>query len=139
MTMEQLSASTVKIQIEQEELPLLLPRDDTKDSAASLQRMLLFLLTRAESFSGIPFCSSKVTAELLSTPEGGAIVYLTAKGIRRPNAAVRAYSRIGAVFADAQTLRVCCNALLPCLAEETRSSLYRVKHGTLLVLERLAQ
>lgn len=137
MTMEQLSAYTVKIQVAPEELLMLLPPEEAGQSGEPMQRMLLFLLTRAEAFSGIPFRSSRVTAELLPTQEGGAIIYLTAKQTRAPRYAVRASSRAAALFADEPTLRRCCGALKPHLKQDTLSSLYRVTRGWLLVLRRL--
>lgn len=137
MTMEQLSAYTVKIQIPPEELQMLIPPEETQQSTEQMQRMLVFLLTRAESFSGIPFRSSKVTVELLPTQEGGAIVYLTAKLPSAPRCTIQARSRAAAMFADEQTLRRCCAALQCHMEQESSSSLYRVKGGWLLILSRL--
>ncbi len=134
MTIEQLSADTVKIELAAEELSLLcctaqIQAEDT------MQQLLLFLIQRAECFSGIPFCSRQVTAELLPTTENGMIVYLTAIAPRhREN-----HTQAAAVFTDMQTLKACCRALKPYLAPQTRSRLYETADGKLLVLSHLVQ
>ncbi len=134
MTFEQLSADTVKIELLAEELSVFdrAARESTDDP---LQHLLLFLIQRAEGFSGIPFCSRQVTAELLPTGENGMIVYLTAQQ-QKQNAHQR---QAAAVFTDEATLRACCKALKPYLTPQTQSSLYETAGGTLLVLTHLPQ
>ncbi|MDD5947956.1 MAG: adaptor protein MecA [Oscillospiraceae bacterium] len=134
MTMEQLSADTVKIELAAEELSMLdtAAREHADDPT---QQLLLFLIQRAEVFSGIPFCSRQVTAELLPTVENGMIVYLTAQ----PPKPKTNHTRAAAVFADAHTLKDCCRALQPYVSTQTRSSLYDTARGKLLVLSHLMQ
>ncbi len=135
MTFEQLSADTVKIELLHEEL-IMLPKAPQKDDNAPLQQLLLFLMQRAEVFSGIPFCSRQVTAELLSTAENGLIVYLTAQPPKQHKSNPM---RAAAIFNDAATLKACCSAMQPYLTQQTHSSLYDIAKGKLLVLSHLPQ
>ncbi len=134
MTFEQLSADTVKIELLAEELSVLekAARESAEDP---MQQLLLFLIQRAEVFSGIPFCSRPVTAELLPANANGMVIYLTAQPPKhKPN-----HTQTAAVFVDKTTLTACCKALQPYLTPQTQSSLYESAGGTLLVLTHLPQ
>lgn len=132
MTIEQLSADTVKIELVAEELSML-DRAAREQADDPMQQLLLFLIQRAEVFSGIPFCSRQVTAELLPTVENGMIVYLTAQQ-PKPKAN---HTQAAALFADTHALKACCRALQPYLSAQTQSSLYDTAGGKLLVLSHL--
>lgn len=129
MILEQLSAYTVKIRLLPAELPMLHSGNDQ----ASAEKLLLFLMERAELFSGIPFQSRQVTAELLPETKGGLTVYLTARPMK--HAAVRV--KAAAQFYDDSSLQACCIALMPHLHSQAASSLYRIPQGKLLVVEHL--
>ena len=129
MILEQLSAYTVKIRLLPAELPMLLSGSNQK----AARKLLLFLMEQAEHFSGIPFQSRQVTAELLPETEGGLTVYLSARPIK--HAAVRV--KAAAQFSDDSTLQACCVALMPYLHHQAVSSLYQIPQGKLLVIEHL--
>lgn len=133
MTIEQLSADTVKIELSAEELSLPYHNVVSHPADDPMQQLLLFLIQRAEVFSGIPFCSRQVTAELLPTVENGMIVYLTASKPRPKEN----HTQAAAVFADMHTLKACCRALRPYLSPQSHSSLYEAAGGRLLVLSHL--
>ncbi len=129
MILEQLSSYTVKIRLLPSELPMLLQESDP----ASTEKLLLFLIERAEAFSRIPFRRRQVTVELLPTEQGGLTAYLTAKPMKHAGVSLRAE----AFFSDDPSLAACCHALLPHLHTDTISSLYRIHDRKLLVLRQL--
>ena len=141
MTMEQLSAYTVKIQLSQEELPLLLPQGTYSSDSEPVLHMISFLLTRAEAFTGIPFTQQQVTAELLSASDGGLILYLTAMDHSPPMPKKAAgykphkTKRIAAAFVDRIPLQQCCTVLQHSLPQIPASRLYQLQQQWILLLQ----
>ncbi len=141
MTMEQLSAYTVKIQLAQEELPLLLPQGTYSSDSEPVLQMISFLSARAEAVTGIPFTRQPVTAELMSAADGGLILWLTAIDHSKPLPKNPAKSkapktkRIAAAFSDRIRLQDCCKVLRHSFPQIPASRLYQLKQQWILLLQ----
>jgi negative regulator of genetic competence, sporulation and motility len=133
MTIQQLSAQAVKIQLTAEELHHLLRQNGLNGNSPHLPDLIAFLLVQAESASQIPFSQSAVQVELMQDSTGGLTVYFSAE----PNALHRSGGktvRLGARFPDYDALRACCRKLLDEQSVILSSSLYRYRGEHVLVL-----
>ena len=122
MTIHQLSAACVKVQVTAEEY---------NTHAGSRQGMLCLIarmLSEAERISRIPFTRLPVAAELLAMPDGGISAYFSVR--RSPRTCW-----LAARFPDAGTVRVCCRLIAPHLPQILHSMLYRGRAGYVLTLK----
>ena len=123
MTIQRLSAESVKIQLSAAELkPVLEDAAGNADSPQML-RLISALLRKAEEMFAIPFSAHPVTVELLAAPDGGLEVYLTMQRPlpeRPPSGTIRLSAR----FRERDTLRRCCIHLMQG-GGITQSMLYR--------------
>ena len=112
MTVQRLSACSVKVQLSQEELRVFLPEAPQAPDSPQMLRMLSFLLSRAEAVSGIAFSALPVTVELITAEDGSLAAYFTVqqKQKSRKNGKSREI-RLAAQFPDSALLIACCNQL----------------------------
>ena len=129
MTVTQLSASSVKVQLTADELRVFLPEEAPPTDSPQMMRLLAFMLMHAEAGSGIRFSALPVTVELLPSSDGGLIAYFTAqlpqhRGQSRPPAKT---VRLAAGFADRNELRLCCRHLRDGGTELLESTLHQYR------------
>ena len=136
MTMEQLSAQTVKIQLSLTELKVFLhDSQDISPNSPQMLRLISFLLAKSELYCEIPFSEGQVTVELLSASDGGLIFYFTCcpnipKQQKKNSHAVR-YLSMFPLYAD---LQECCKQLLKHEIQCANSRLYQCKSGWVLLV-----
>lgn len=136
MTLEQLSAQTVKIQLSLTELKVFL--HDTQDmdpNSPQMLRLISFLLAKSELYCEIPFSEGQVTVELLSASDGGLIFYFTCcqenqKQQKKTNNTVW----IASVFSAYEELHECCRQLQMQNIRQADSRLYQMPQRYVLLL-----
>ncbi len=137
MTIQRLSAESVKIQLSAEELkPVMTAQEGGADSPQML-RLISALLRKAEEMFAIPFSENPVTVELFAAPEGGLVIYLTAQhpDLQGDHPQPQSGSlRISACFRERDHLRRCCTHLLRQSSGITQSILYRYAGSHVLYL-----
>lgn len=137
MTVQRLSAQSVKVQLSADELRLFLPDTESGSESPQMMRLISFMLTKAETASGIPFSALPVTVELLTAPQGGLIAYFTAQAL--PGADSRSgqprSERIAARFGSDEELSRCCMLLARRRSALLSSALYRFRSGYILLLK----
>lgn len=112
MTVTQLSARSVKVQLTAEELRRLLPEQAPPAESPQLLRLLGMMLVHAEAHSGIPFSDLPVTVELLAAPDGGLAVYFTVRQEQERHTVPPKTVRLAAEFTEYSTLAECCRHLM---------------------------
>lgn len=135
MTVQRLSAYSVKVQLSQEELRVFLPDEPRTPDSPQMLRMLSFLLSKAEAVSGIAFSSLPVTVELMTAQDGSLAAYFTVQETysAKPKGKPRDI-RLAAQFPERDPLYACC-VLLKDEKESIRSSLlYRSASCWILTL-----
>lgn len=138
MTINQLSAQSVKVQLTADELRMFLPEKEQDTDSPQMLRLISMLLMKAEHYSAIPFSELPVTVELLGAPDGGLVAYFTAQLPQDTAKRGRAKNarKLAAEFSDTGDLRACCVRL--CMYNEALSAsvLYRY-HGCYILILRL--
>ncbi|MBR6107789.1 MAG: adaptor protein MecA [Oscillospiraceae bacterium] len=137
MTVQRLSAQSVKVQLSADELRLFLPETDAGNESPQMLRLISFMLAKAEAASGIAFSELPVTVELLTAPQGGLAAYFTVQvppGAVPGGGQLRAV-RIAARFSGDDALYRCCRQLAQHSSELQASALYRFREGYVLVLK----
>jgi hypothetical protein len=124
MTVHQLSAACVKVQVTAEEYQVYAAREE------GMLRLIAQMLSQAERISRIPFSRMPVTAELRSMPDGGLSAYFSVQTVR-PQRTHWLAARFPAVCDAAQ----CCRQLLPLNGEIMQSMLYQDTAGCVLTLK----
>ena len=110
MTVQRLSAYSVKVQLSAEELRVFMPDEPRTPDSPQMLRMLSFMLAKAESVSGIAFSALPVTVEVISAQDGSLAVYFSVaeeSKLPAPEQHQRVI-RIAARFTDSALLRQCC-------------------------------
>lgn len=133
MTIQQLSAQAVKIQLTAEELHHLLRQNELNGDSPRLPDLIAFLLVQAEFASQIPFSQSAVQVELMQDSTGGLTVYFSAEPRSAHKSGGRTV-RLGARFPDYAALRACCQKLRDEESVILSSSLYRYRGEHVLLL-----
>lgn len=141
MTMEQLSAQTVKIQLSETELQVFLHEPQNADpNSPQMLRLISFLLAKAELYCEIPFSQGQVTVELLAAPDGGLVFYFTCCDASQPDTMASTTLpqhktvRLAGRFLDYGDLQAYCKQLLRTGIQCAESSLYEVSKGWILLL-----
>lgn len=109
MTVQQLSAQSVKVQLTADELTVFLYDPDAPPDSPQVLRLISFMLSKAELATGIPFTEHPVTVELLTARDGSLSAYFTlqsAPAKKQPKTV-----RLAARFTDRSTLKSCCRLL----------------------------
>ena len=122
MTIHQLSAACVKVQVTAEEYQLY------ADAQEGMLRLIAQMLSQAERISRIPFSQMPITAELLSMPDGGFSAYFSVDPASPP---VRTHW-LAARFPAVSEAALCCRQLLPMQDAILQSMLYRDAAGYVL-------
>lgn len=139
MTVQRLSAQSVKVQLSAEELHVFLPEEIRTPDSPQMLRLISFMLAKAELASGIAFSSLPVTVELLIPQEGGLVVYFTVseEQPQKKNPPVRQSGiiRLAAKFTERDALRQCCTLLDKEAASIRSSILFRYKNHWILTLK----
>lgn len=137
MTVQRLSAGTVKVQLSAEELDVFLPASARNPDSPQMLRLISFMLAKAEAASGIPFSSLPVTVELLGAEDGSLAAYFTAQREQSPPADTHQprIIRLAARFAEEQPLRQCCALLYDQATSIRNSMLYRYRQQWVLFLK----
>ena len=113
MTVTQLSARSVKVQLTADELRFFLPDEAPPAESPQMLRLLAYMLMHAETGSSIPFSELPVTVELLTVADGGLIAYFTAQlPEHAPRSKASKTVRLAASFADYSALSACCRQLI---------------------------
>lgn len=137
MTVQRLSASSVKVQLSAEELNVFLPAPARTPDSPQMLRLISFMLAKAEAASGIPFSALPVTVELLSAEDGSLAAYFTAQREQTPAVKSRQPKivRLAARFTEAEALRQCCTLLRDQAAFIQNSILYQYRQQWVLFLK----
>ena len=136
MTVERLSAYSVKVQLSADEMRVFLPDEPPVPDSPQMMRMLSFMLAKAEAVSGIAFSSLPVTVELLTAQDGSLSAYFSVQEQKteRKNAKPRII-RLAAQFSDRELLRACCTLLQKEQYGIRSSMLYRLQTAYILTLK----
>ena len=111
MTVQQLSAQSVKVQLTADELTVFLYDPDAPPDSPQMMRLISFMLSKAELASGIPLTSLPVTVELLTATDGSLSAYFTVQSEPVPRQKPPKTVYLAARFADRNTLKRCCTLL----------------------------
>ncbi len=130
MTIQQLSAQTVKVQISQDELHQMLGADAPQQDSGRFLSMIAVMLTQAELVSRIPFSAHPVTAEMLKGPEGGLTVYFSLTPQKQH--AGKKTASFAALFPDEQAAAKCCKRLMSEQSVIIQSSCHLLDHAWIL-------
>ena len=136
MTVQRLSAYSVKVQLSAEELRVFMPDEPRTADSPQMLRMLSFMLAKAEAVSGIAFSVLPVTVELISAQDGSLAAYFSVSDAAdSPPDNPQRIIRLAARFSDPDLLRQCC-VLLEHERNQIRSSvLYRYQSHWILTLK----
>ena len=137
MTVQRLSAYSVKVQLSAEELRVFMPDEPRTPDSPQMLRMLSFMLAKAESVSGIAFSALPVTVEVISAQDGSLAVYFSVaeeSKLPAPEQHQRVI-RIAARFTDSALLRQCCTLLEKEQPNSRSSVLYRYQTVWILTLK----
>ena len=136
MTVQLLSAGSVKVQLSADEINVLLPAAARTPESPQMLRLISFMLEKAEAASGIPFSELPVTVELLSAADGSLAAYFTAKLPPEPSAKnQRGIVRMAARFESGEPLRNCCKLLNADAGAIRNSLLYQYRQQLVLFLK----
>lgn len=139
MTVQRLSAGSVKVQLSAEELNVFLPASARTPDSPQMLRLISFMLAKAEAASGIPFSALPVTVELLSAEDGSLAAYFTAQREQPPHPQTDARQpkiiRLAARFTEETPLRQCCALLYDQAASIRNSMLYQYRQQWVLFLK----
>lgn len=136
MTVERLSAYSVKVQLSADELRVFLPDEPPAPDSPQMMRMLSFMLAKAEAVSGIAFSSLPVTVELLTAQDGSLSAYFSVQDQKpEQKAAKQRIIRLAAQFTDPDLLRECCTLLQREQNGIRSSMLYRLQSAYILTLK----
>lgn len=124
MTIHQLSADCVKVQVTAEEYTLY------RNTQQGMLSLLARMLSEAERISRIPFSQLPVTAELLAMPDGGISAYFSAESKRKPRT-----QWLAARFPAMENAAECCRQLVPHRGGILHSMLYRERSGYVLLVK----
>ena len=135
MTVQRLSAQSVKVQLTADELTVFLYDPDAPPDSPQVLRLISFMLSKAELATGIPFSALPVTVELLTAGDGSLSAYFTAQSTPAPQQRPPKTVRLAARFSDRSTLKHCC-----CLLREKQdailsSRLYEYRRQFILTLK----
>ena len=108
MTIQRLSAYSVKVSLSAEELRVFCPDEGWSPESPQTAGMLSFLLAKAEAVSGIAFSALPVTAELICAKDGSLAVYFTVQEQPAAQQSKKHSVRLAARFSDPEALRACC-------------------------------
>ncbi len=137
MTVTQLSARSVKVQLTADELQFFLHGETPPADSPQMLRLLAYMLMHAEAASGIRFSELPVTVELIAVSDGGLIAYFTAqisgqtKQHKHPSKTVRLAAR----FSDYKVLSACCRQLMQEQSHIISSSLHQFDAQWILSLK----
>ena len=136
MTIQRLSAGSVKVQLSADEVNVLLPGSARSPESPQMLRLISFMLEKAEAASGIPFSALPVTVELLTAADGSLAAYFTAK-TEDPQQKKHEPKivRLAAKFAEETPLRQCCKLLFDESEALRNSMLYRYQAQFVLYLK----
>ena len=136
MTVERLSAYSVKVQLSADELRVFLSDEPPVPGSPQMMRMLSFMMAKAEAVSGIAFSTLPVTVELLNAQDGSLSAYFSVQESKQNRRSGKPRMlRLAARFSEPELLRQCC-ALLQKHSEGIRSSvLYSFRSGYVLTLK----
>ncbi|MBR4199740.1 MAG: adaptor protein MecA [Oscillospiraceae bacterium] len=136
MTVQRLSAGSVKVQLSADELNVLLPESARTPESPQMLRLISFMLEKAEAASGIPFSSLPVTVELLTAADGSLAAYFTAQMPAVPQKKHEPkIVRLAARFSADEPLRQCCILLYDEADALRNSMLYRYQQQFVLYLK----
>ena len=137
MTVTQLSARSVKVQLTAEELQFFLTEESPPADSPQMLHLLSYMLMHAEAGSGIPFSALPVTVELLTVSDGGLIAYFTAQTAQETQHRrhLSKTVRLAACFQDYSALCACCCQLRQERKPILNSSLYRYGSQWILSLK----
>lgn len=125
MTVHQLSAACVKVQVTAEEYQVYAARKE------GMLRLTAQMLSAAERISRIPFSQMPVTAELFSMTDGGLSAYFS---VHAAPQRMRTHW-LAARFPSVSDAARCCRQLLPLNGEIMQSVLYGEGGGCVLTLK----
>lgn len=137
MTLEQLSASTVKIQLSETEVSVFLQDAQNYDpNSPQMLRLMSFLLAKAELFCEIPFSKGQVSVEMLNADDGGMIVYFSAVAEKQnaPFTQCKTTSLTG-MFGSYTDLVDYCRQILHRKIKLSGSILYQIGSDYLLLMQ----
>ena len=133
MTIQQLSARSVKVHIHAEELRTLMISGSDPESMQILD-LIGLMLTQAEAFSRIPFSVSTVSVEILTDSAGGLTAYFSLE--RQAETVPRTSTlHLSAAFPDKQTIRACCRRFSGDKHPILGSTAYQYKDCWILILK----
>ena len=135
MTVQRLSAQSVKIQLSAEELAVFLHDAAAAPDSPQMLQLISFMLAKAELASGIPFTSLPVTVELLNGEDGSLSVYFTVQTAEEPSCKRSRTVRTAAGFSDRGTLKTCCALLRQQSDAILGSQLYQYRRQWILSLK----
>lgn len=138
MTIQQLSAQAVRVQLTAQELHRYVSKKPPAADAPGWLPLIAWLLRQAEAASGIPFSGNAVAVELIPDAHGGITVYFSLHRSTRqmPGSPGRSV-RLAARFPDLRTLSACCRRLAEESAVIAGSRLYRCQGEYILMLRML--
>lgn len=135
MTVQQLSAQSVKVQLTADELTVFLYNPDAPPDSPQVLRLISFMLAKAELATGIPFTAVPVTVELLTARDGSLSAYFTVQDHAAPEQKQAKAVRIAARFPDRGTLKRCCCLLRAQQDAILSSRLYEYRRQFILTLK----
>ncbi|MBR4200951.1 MAG: adaptor protein MecA [Oscillospiraceae bacterium] len=137
MTVNRLSAQSVKVQLSADELKHFLAESASAADAPQMMRLISMMLSHAESVSGIPFSEYPVTVELFAAPQGGLTAYFTVQmpASRNDTPVQTKNVSTAAGFPDQKSLLSCCMQLSRHSSRILSSTLYRCRSRYILTLK----
>ncbi len=135
MTVQQLSAQSVKVQLTADELTVFLYDPDAPPDSPQVLRLISFMLSKAELATGIPFTAHPVTVELLTARDGSLSAYFTVQSAPAEKPKQAKTVRLAARFPDRSTLKSCCRLLREKQDAIISSRLYEYRCQFILTLK----
>lgn len=135
MTVNRLSAQSVKVQLTADELTVFLYDPAQPPDSPQMLRLISFMLAKAELASGIPFSSLPVTVELLTANDGSLSAYFTVQTEQPQPKKQPKTVRLAAKFPDRSTLQRCCSLLRQQKEAILSSMLYEYRRQWILSLK----
>ena len=135
MTVQQLSAQSVKVQLTADELTVFLYDPDAPPDSPQVLRLVSFMLSKAELATGIPFTALPVTVELLTARDGSLSAYFTVQSEPAPKSKPAKTICAAARFPDRSTLKRCCGLLREQQDAIISSRLYEYRRQYVLSLK----
>ncbi|MBP0968405.1 MAG: adaptor protein MecA [Oscillospiraceae bacterium] len=134
MTVQRLSAQSVKVQLTADELTVFLYDPDAPPDSPQMMRLISFMLSRAELASGIPLTEMPVTVELLTAADGSLSAYFTVQSEPEKKQKPPKTVRFAARFSDRSTLKRCCVLLRARQEAILSSKLYEYRRQYVLTV-----